>query len=100
TLQERQIDLAMAQMLPRLAASAGYNWRNRPNAAESINVVTRQPSLFFSYSEEPEHASASLYFSWNALDVGVGFFQARQQGYRALVAVERRRRVINNIIKG
>lgn len=100
TLQERQIDLAMAQMLPRLAATAGYNWRNRPNAAESINVVTRQPSLFYSYSEEPDHATASLYFSWNALDVGVGFFQARQQGYRALVAVERRRRVINNIIKG
>jgi outer membrane protein TolC len=100
TLQERQIDLAMAQMLPRLAANAGYNWRSNDNAAESIDEITKKQSLTYSYSEEPDHASASLQFSWNALDVGVGYFQARQQGYRALVAVERRRKVIDNIVKG
>ena len=37
-LQEKQLDLAMSQMLPKLAAGAGYNWRNIPNAAESIDV--------------------------------------------------------------
>ncbi len=100
TLQERQIDLAMMQMLPRLAADAGYSWRNVPNAAESIDVITRQQSLAYSYSEEPQHGTASLQFSWNALDVGVGYYQAKQQGYRALVAVERRRKVIDNIVKG
>ena len=100
TLQERQIDLAMMQMLPRLAAGAGYSWRNNFNAARSIDVITKQQSLDYSYSEEPQHGSASLQFSWNALDVGVGYFQARQQGYRALVAVERRRKVIDNIVKG
>jgi outer membrane protein TolC len=100
TLQERQIDLAMAQMLPRLAASAGYSWRSNPNAAESIDVITRKQSLTWSYAEEPDHGSAALQFSWNALDIGVGYFQAKQQGYRALVAVERRRKVIDNIVKG
>jgi outer membrane protein TolC len=100
TLQERQIDLAMAQMLPRLAANAGYNWRSNYNAAEDIDVRTGVRSLDYSYSEERNHASASLQFSWNALDIGVGYFQARQQGYRALVAVERRRKVIDNIVKG
>ncbi len=100
TLQERQIDLALMQMLPRLAASAGYSWRSNYNAARSIDVITGQQSLDYSYSEEPNRASASLQFSWNALDVGVGYFQARQQGYRALVAVERRRKVIDNIVKG
>lgn len=100
TLQERQIDLAMMQMLPRLAANAGYSWRDNYNAARSIDVITGQQSLDYSYSEVPERASASLQFSWNALDVGVGYFQARQQGYRALVAVERRRKVIDNIVKG
>lgn len=100
SLQERQIDLAMAQMLPRLAANAGYSARSDYNAAESIAVKDHTRSLDYSYSEDKEHASASLQFSWNALDVGVGFFQARQQGYRALVAVERRRKVIDNIVKG
>jgi outer membrane protein TolC len=100
TLQERQIDLALMQMLPRLAANAGYTVRNNFNAARSIDVITGQQSLDYSYSEVPERASASLQFSWNVLDVGVGYFQARQQGYRALVAVERRRKVIDNIVKG
>lgn len=100
TLQERQIDLAMAQMLPRLAASAGYTVRDNYNAARSVSLKTRQTSLDYSYSEEPDRGSAALQFSWNALDVGVGYFQAKQQGYRALVAVERRRKVMDNIIKG
>ena len=30
----------------------------------------------------------------------MSYFQARQQGYRALVAVERRRKVIDGIVKG
>ncbi len=100
TLQDRQIDLALMQMLPRLAANAGYTDRSNYNAARSIDVRTQQQSLDYSYSEEPERTSASLQFSWNALDVGVGYFQAKQQGYRALVAVERRRKVIDNIVKG
>jgi outer membrane protein TolC len=99
SLQEKQLDLAMSQMLPRLAAGAGYNWRNNPNAAESIDVITRQQSLAWSYSEEPDHGTADLTFSWNALDVGVSYFQAKQQGYRAMIAVERRRKVIDGLVK-
>ncbi len=98
-LQEKQLDLAMAQMLPRLATQAGYNWRNNPNAAESINVRTREQSLAWSYSEQPERGNADITFSWNALDLGVSYFQAKQQGWRALIAVERRRKVIDNIVK-
>ncbi len=100
SLQERQIDLAMAQMLPRLAANAGYTLRDNYNAARSVSLATRQTSLDYSYSELPGRGSASLQFSWNALDVGVGYFQAKQQAYRALVAVERRRKVLDNLVKG
>ena len=98
-LQEKQLDLAMAQMLPRLATSAGYNWRNNPNAAKSVDVITRQRTPGWSYSEEPEHGIADITFSWNVLDLGVSYFQAKQQGWRALIAVERRRKVIDNIVK-
>jgi outer membrane protein TolC len=100
TLQEREIDLALSQMLPRLAADAGYNERSNDNAATSISELTKTQSLEPSYSTERRHFTADLAYSWNLLDVGVSYFQARQQGYRALVAVERRRKVIDGIVKG
>jgi outer membrane protein TolC len=99
TLQDRQLDLAMAQMLPRLAANAGYTWRNNDNAAESVSEITRQRSLEYSFSEQPSHATASLELSWNLLDLGVSYFQAKQQGFRTYAAVERRRKVIDDIVK-
>jgi outer membrane protein TolC len=99
TLQDRQLDLAMAQMLPRLAANAGYSWRNNDNAAQSIDEFTRERSLDYSFSESPSHATASLELSWNLLDFGVSYYQAKQQGYRTYVAVERRRKVIDGLVK-
>ncbi|MGN6316042.1 TolC family protein [Trinickia sp.] len=99
TLQDRQLDLAIAQMLPRLAANAGYTWRNNDNAAQSVSELTKQQSLEYSFSEQPSHATASLELSWNLLDLGVSYFQAKQQGYRTYAAIERRRKVIDDIVK-
>jgi Outer membrane protein len=98
-LQERQLDLALSQMLPRLAADAGYNWRSNNGSSQSISELTKQQSLDYSYSQERQHTTADLQFSWSMLDLGVSYFQARQQGYRAFVAVERRRKVINTLVK-
>src|SRR6185312_2188216 len=94
-----QLDLAIAQMLPRLAANAGYTWRNNDNAAQSVSELTKERSLEYSFSEQPSHATASLELSWNLLDLGVSYFQAKQQGYRTYAAVERRRKVIDDIVK-
>lgn len=99
SLQERQLNLAIAQMLPRLAAGAGYDSRNSYNAAQSIDVFTQQQSLVYSYSQQPQYSTADLTFTWNALDVGLSYFQAKQQSYRALIAVERRRKVIDNVVR-
>ena len=98
-LQDKQVDLAVSQMLPRLAAGAGYDGRNSYNAAQSIDVFTQQQSLVYSYSQVPQYTSADLTFTWNALDLGLSYFQAKQQGYRALIAVERRRKVVDNIVR-
>jgi outer membrane protein TolC len=100
SLQDKQLDLALTQMLPRLAATAGYNWRDNDNAAESVSELTKKQSLEYSFSEEPTHGTAGLELSWNLLDFGVSYFQAKQQGYRTFVAVERRRKVIDGIVKG
>jgi outer membrane protein TolC len=100
TLQEQQLDLAYATMLPKLAAEVGYTSRSNDNAAKSISEITHQTSLDYSYSTTRDDNTAGLEFSWNLLDVGVGYYQARQQGYRALIAVERRRKTIDNVVKG
>ena len=99
TLQERQFDLAMAAMLPRLALNAGYNARSNDPAAQSINERTKQVSLDYAFSEEPAHFTAGPEFTWTVLDLGLSYFQARQQGYQAFIAVERRRRTISDIVK-
>jgi outer membrane protein TolC len=38
-------------------------------------------------------------FSWNALDFGVSYYRARQQGDQFLIAEERRRKVVQNLLQ-
>ena len=99
TLQERQMDVAMGALLPRLALNAGYTARSNDPAAQSINERTRQVSLDYAFSEEPHHVTAGPEFTWTVLDAGLSFYQARQQGYQSLVAVERRRKIIGDIVR-
>ncbi|MCM8738754.1 TolC family protein [Azospirillum sp. A1-3] len=99
SLQDRQFDVTVMNLLPRLAASAGYVGRNNESASSSLSVLTRRQSLEPSTSQDQHRRTGDLTFSWNLLDFGVGYFQARQQSDRALIAVERRRRVVNNIVK-
>lgn len=98
-LQDRQFDVAVMNMMPRLAAGAGYTGRNNENASSSLSVLTRRQSLEPSTSQDRHRGTADLSFSWNLLDFGVSYFQARQQADRAMIAVERRRRVVNNVVK-
>ena len=76
TMQERQVDLAMAAMLPRLALNAGYTGRSTDPAAQSINERTKQVSLDYAFSEEPSHVTAGPEFTWTVLDFGLSYYQA------------------------
>jgi|TARA_R110002126_G_scaffold291807_1_gene459610 outer membrane protein TolC len=98
-LQNNQLTLANFNMLPRLAANAGYGWRSDERASRSISLNTREESLEPSFSEERSVRNADLSFSWNLLDFGLSYFTAKQQSDRVLAAVERRRRVMNNMVK-
>ncbi|MDB5365440.1 MAG: Outer rane efflux protein [Rhodospirillales bacterium] len=98
-VQGAQLDLARFDMLPRLAANAGYNIRSNENASSSVSVLTRRQSLEPSTSSDRAHGVASLTFSWNILDFGVSYYQAKQQANRSLVAEERRRRVLNALVQ-
>lgn len=97
-LQGAQLTAANFATLPRLAANAGYAARSNELAASAESVFTRRQTLEPSTSTDRQRGFADLTFAWNIIDVGLSYFQARQQADRALIAVERRRRVINNLV--
>lgn len=96
-LQNRQLDLTRYDMLPKLAASAGGTARSNENLTVSENTRTGVRSTDPSVSQDQERATADLTMSWNVLDFGVSYYQARQQADRTLVADERRRRVLHSV---
>lgn len=99
TLQNAQLDLTIYQQLPKLTAGAGYIGRTNESASSSLSVITRRQSLEPSTSQDQERFTADLTATWNVLDFGVAVYQTRQQADRALVAAERRRKVVNNLVK-
>jgi outer membrane protein TolC len=98
-LQDKQLDVANLAMLPRLAANAGLTARGNELASSSVSYQTRQTTLEPSVSQQQVRFIPDLTLSWSVLDLGVSYFQAKQQADRYLVAKERRRRVVNNIVK-
>ena len=98
-LQDSQLEVATLNMLPRLAIDAGYLGRQSELASSSQSITTRTQSLVPSTSQDTGRGVADLAFTWNLLDFGTSYFQAKQQADRILIAQERRRKVINNLIK-
>jgi outer membrane protein TolC len=87
-----QSDLAKFSLLPDLIASAGYRGRDNFNASNSRNAVTGQQQLQSSTSQDRSRKVYDFTFSWNVLDFGVSYFQAKQDANRVLVAEESRRK--------
>lgn len=92
-------DVSRFDMLPKLVASAGYSNRNNDSGGTSVNIATGAVSLEPSTSQERQRATAAADFSWNVLDFGVSYYRARQQADQVLIAEERRRRVMQNILQ-
>lgn len=83
-------------MLPNLMANAGYHARDEENIRDSIDSVTGEDSLANpSISSDRQRATADLTLSWSILDFGLGYFTAKQNADRLLVANERRRRALH-----
>jgi outer membrane protein TolC len=93
-LAQKQLDVANFDMLPRLTTAAGYTYRDHPLASESVSLQTHQVSLEPSYSTDQNDRTADLTFSWNLLDFGVSYFEAKEQADRVLVVEQRRRKVV------
>ncbi|WP_159460371.1 TolC family protein [Tistlia consotensis] len=98
-LQSQQLGLVSLQMLPDLALHGGYSWRSNEDASSSKSYLTGQQSLEPSVSTDRRRETADLGLSWNVLDFGVSYFEAKQQGDRVLIAEERRRKVVSDVVQ-
>lgn len=103
-LEQGQLELNNFDMLPQLAANAGYSERNNYAASASTTFVNGTPRPLsanptYSVSQDKTHNSNSVAFTWNVLDFGLSYYRAKQQADRFLIAKERERKVVHNIIQ-
>lgn len=93
------LDLTKYTLLPKVVADAGYLNRSNADASSSRDVFTQEQSLAPSESTDRDSRVADLTVSWNILDFGVSYFNAREQADRTLIADEERRKVIQSLFE-
>ncbi len=94
-----QTDIDRWDMLPKLTANAGYDEKSEPAATLSRDSITQTTSTSNpSYSADRFSKTADLTMSWNMLDFGLTYYTAKSNADRALVATERRRKAVHNLI--
>lgn len=98
-MSEGQSTIARFDLLPEVMASAGYRNRDNFNASSSRSMRTGRQSLETSTSQDRSRYLGDLVFRWNILDFGVGYFRAQQEGNKALIAEENRRKVSHNLMQ-
>ena len=98
-LSQQQIDVARFDLLPRLDLEAAYRGRNSQNASSSRSILTQRQSLEPSRSQDRDRTTGQLELVWNVLDFGISYYSAKQQADRALIASQKRRKVIHELLQ-
>lgn len=96
-----QLDVSRFDMLPRLMAQAGYSDRNRERATYSMPYRPSYgpQSTSSSFSSASSHSNVDLGLTWNLIDVGLGYYGAKQQADRLLIAGEKRRKAMHLLMQ-
>jgi outer membrane protein TolC len=99
-LAVNQLDVSRYDMLPKLVASAGYLERSEYVTTRAIDSVTGLPSLANpSITSDKKHSVVDLGLSWNVLDFGLSYYNARQNADRVMIAAERRRKALHVLVQ-
>lgn len=86
-------------LLPKLAANAGFTSRSEPNATVSRDLKNQTTGTSPTYSTDRDNYTADLGLSWNVLDFGLSYFTAKQNADKALIASERKRKTVHNLVQ-
>jgi outer membrane protein TolC len=98
------LDVSQYDMLPKMLVGAGWMNRNNQAGGTSIGIIPGTqnlgtPTLSPSSSVERTHTSANAELSWSILDFGMSYYRSQQRADSYLIADERRRKVIQNIMQ-
>jgi outer membrane protein TolC len=96
-VQAQQLDLSRFDMLPRLALSAGYSWRDNDAFGLGYQPNGTISSVPSAATERVRHTGNAA-LTWNLLDFGVSYYRARQNADLLLASEERRRRALQNLV--
>ena len=89
-------------LLPKMVASAGYNVRDNYSGSSSMALEgpnKGEESLISSTSQEKDYTSGDFSLMWNVLDFGLSYVRAKQEGDKVLIAQERKRKTVQNILQ-
>ena len=98
-LTRGQMDVSKFDMLPKIVAQAGYSTRDRSRFTYSSPFPSEEPGTSASTSSERNHSTYDLGLTWNMLDLGLGYYGAKQQADRFLIAGEKRRKAMHLLMQ-
>ena len=103
SLANRKIEDVEFEMLPTMAANAGYTGSDRYKTTSSATVPSNDlaGSIGSSYSTSRDRDvnEQDVGFSWNALDFGLSYIRAGQSSDKFLISKELEKKAANNITK-
>ena len=103
SLKAGELEAGKYDMLPKLLANAGYDWRDNFShrwdaPANDPTNITKSATLP-AVSVDPEHGTWDLHLSWNILDFGASYYTAKQNADKLLIANEKRRRAMHTLVQ-
>lgn len=102
-MASHQLAASRFDMLPQLAANAGYTQRDRLAASSSgvfeNGQISRTNPPTYSVSADRRSQTNNLVLSWNLLDFGLSYMRSGQAADRLLIAKERERKAVHNLIQ-
>lgn len=102
SLAAGELEAGKYDMLPKLLADAGYDWRS--NFSHRYDAAFATPgqidkSSMPNVSLDPEHGTADLRLTWNILDFGASYYTAKQNSNKLLIAAEKRRKAMHALVQ-
>lgn len=87
-------------LLPKLTAGLSYESRDSDLTRRSVDSITGAPDNAHPFiSSDRNHTLTQLGLSWSLLDFGFSYYNAKEQADRVLIASERRRKAMHQLMQ-